>query len=109
MLKTGQNISQKQSLQQKLSPQQIQFVKLLQLPTIGLEQRIKEEIEMNPVLEELDPSATEDTLSEQEAEWEREQEAADEESADEEPGIDPSQNYHRRHQCPESILDGHQG
>ena len=50
MLKTGQNISQKQSQQQKLSPQQIQFVKLLQLPTIGLEQRIKEEIEMGDEL-----------------------------------------------------------
>lgn len=39
-------------LHQKLSPQQIQLMKLLQLPTIALEQRIKEEIEMNPALEE---------------------------------------------------------
>ena len=89
MLKTGQNISQKQSLQQKLSPQQIQFVKLLQLPTIGLEQRVKEEIEMNPVLEEVDPAAAEETLSEQEAEWEREQERNEGEEAEEDPGIDP--------------------
>ena len=52
----SQNISQKlqQGLQQKLSPQQLQYIKLLQLPTIALEQRIKEEIEINPVLEELD-------------------------------------------------------
>ena len=39
-------------LQQKLSPQQIQLMKLLQLPTIALEQRIKEEMESNPALEE---------------------------------------------------------
>ncbi len=46
------NLSQKQSLQQKLSPQQIQYIKLLQLPTLALEQRIKAEIEVNPLLEE---------------------------------------------------------
>lgn len=55
MLRTGQQIAQKQSLQQKLSPQQIQFVQLLQVPGMALEQRIKEEIELNPVLE--DPGA----------------------------------------------------
>ncbi len=49
-------ISQKQqlSLQQKLSPQQIQMIKLLELPTVQLEQRIKQEIEDNIVLEEDD-------------------------------------------------------
>lgn len=41
-----------QKLQQKLSPQQIQLIKLLEVPTIQLEQRIKKEIEENPVLEE---------------------------------------------------------
>ena len=46
------NLSQKQSLQQKLSPQQIQYIKLLQLPTLALEQRIKAELETNPLLEE---------------------------------------------------------
>ncbi|MDX1438926.1 MAG: RNA polymerase factor sigma-54 [Rubricoccaceae bacterium] len=46
------NLHQKQSLQQKLSPQQIQYIKLLQLPTLALEQRIKAELESNPVLEE---------------------------------------------------------
>lgn len=44
--------SQQFRLQQKLSPQQIQLMKLLQLPTIALEQRIKEELEANPALEE---------------------------------------------------------
>lgn len=37
---------------QKLSPQQIQLMKLLQIPTATLEQRIKEELEANPALEE---------------------------------------------------------
>ena len=45
-------LSLQQKLLQKLSPQQIQLMKLLQIPTIGLEQRIKEELEMNPALEE---------------------------------------------------------
>lgn len=76
MLRTGQNISQKQSLQQKLSPQQIQFVKLLQLPTIGLEQRIKEEIELNPVLEEGDSEMAEERISE--SDWEEDVEKKDE-------------------------------
>lgn len=41
-----------QKLLQKLSPQQIQLIKLLEVPTIQLEQRIKRELEENPVLEE---------------------------------------------------------
>jgi RNA polymerase sigma-54 factor len=41
-------------LQQKLSPQQIQLMKLLQIPTATLEQRIQEELEINPALEEGD-------------------------------------------------------
>ncbi len=41
-----------QKLLQKLSPQQIQLMKLLQVPTDQLEQRIKEELEINPALEE---------------------------------------------------------
>ena len=41
-----------QKLLQKLSPQQIQLMKLLQVPTVMLEQRIKQEIEENPALEE---------------------------------------------------------
>jgi RNA polymerase sigma-54 factor len=45
-----QNLSQK--MMQKLSPQQIQLMKLLQIPTATLEQRIKEELESNPALEE---------------------------------------------------------
>lgn len=41
-----------QKLLQKLSPQQIQLMKLIQLPTQALEQRIKEELEINPALDE---------------------------------------------------------
>ena len=52
-------INQKQvlSLQQKLSPQQIQMIKLLELPAVQLEQRIKQEIEDNIMLEEEERSA----------------------------------------------------
>lgn len=82
MIKTGQNISQNQSLQQKLSPQQIQFIKLLQLPTIGMEQRIKEEIEMNPVLEEASPDSIEEALSESEGERELEKDKKDDDKVD---------------------------
>jgi len=42
-----------QKLLQKLSPQQILLMKLLQIPSVALEQRIKQEIEENPALEEL--------------------------------------------------------
>lgn len=50
---------------QKLSPQQIQLMKLLQVPTVSLEQRIKEELEVNPALEE---GLQEDELSSEELE-----------------------------------------
>jgi RNA polymerase sigma-54 factor len=46
-----------QKLQQKLSPQQIQLMKLLQIPTATLDQRIQEELEINPALEEGDETA----------------------------------------------------
>lgn len=49
MLKQGLQ----QKLLQKLSPLQIQTIKLLELPTLELEQRIKKELEENPVLDEV--------------------------------------------------------
>lgn len=55
--------SLQQKLLQKLSPQQIQLMKLLQVPTANLEQRIKEELEENPALEEGD-DAFEETYTE---------------------------------------------
>lgn len=48
----GQKISLQQSLSQKLSPQQIQFIKLLQVATTELSSRIEAEMEVNPALEE---------------------------------------------------------
>lgn len=53
------SLHQRMSQQQKLSPQQIQYQKLLQLSTLALEQRIKTELELNPILEE-DLEATEE-------------------------------------------------
>ena len=67
-----QRLQQKLSL--KLSPQQIQLMKLLMIPTANLEQRIKEEMESNPALEEGEgeedeaPEIQEDTAPESEPE-----------------------------------------
>jgi len=52
----AQKLSLQQKLLQKLSPQQIQVIKLLEIPTMQLEQRIKKELEENPVLEMLNDS-----------------------------------------------------
>ena len=76
-----QNLQQK--LLQKLSPQQIQLMKLLQVPTASLEQRIKEEIEINPALEEGAP----DDIADEEAnnpDDEAEQEPEEKEKQEEE-------------------------
>ncbi|HSP87175.1 MAG TPA: hypothetical protein VLN45_03525, partial [Ignavibacteriaceae bacterium] len=56
------SLNQRLSQQQKLSPQQIQYQKLLQLNTLALEQRIKTELELNPILEEV----TEEELTQDE-------------------------------------------
>ncbi|MBA2613252.1 MAG: RNA polymerase factor sigma-54 [Bacteroidetes bacterium] len=61
--------SQQLRLSQKLLPQQILLMKLLQLPTLALEERIKEELEANPALEEdLDTSTEEELYSNEEPE-----------------------------------------
>src|SRR6266540_2711485 len=52
--------SLQQKLLQKLSPQQIQLMKLLQVPTAHLEERIKEELEENPALEQGDENHEEE-------------------------------------------------
>jgi RNA polymerase sigma-54 factor len=57
-----------QTLLQKLSPQQIQLIKMLEIPTTELEQRIKQEIEENPALEEGEEEEEEETTDEQEEE-----------------------------------------
>ena len=45
-------LEQQQKLQQKLSPAQIQVIRMLELPTLEFEERILQELEENPVLEE---------------------------------------------------------
>ena len=72
----SQHLSQKQL--QKLSPQQIQLMKLLQVPTAQLEERIKEELEINPALEDgnntddFDNKSVEDQLKNDEQETKEE-------------------------------------
>ena len=61
-----QKLGLSQNLQQKLSPQQIQFIKLLQVPTAELEGRIEEELEVNPALEEGEDQEKTDANEEQE-------------------------------------------
>lgn len=84
------NLQQKQSLQQKLSPQQIQYIKLLQLPTLALEQRIKAELEINPLLEEgeemeLDAEESMEEQAEETPDERAEAEAPEVEVREEEP------------------------
>jgi RNA polymerase sigma-54 factor len=72
-----------QKLQQKLSPQQIQLMKLLQVPTIALEQRIKQELEENVALEEGDELA-----ENSENEIQKEEEVREDESQNSEDEFD---------------------
>ncbi len=69
-----------QKLLQKLSPQQIQMIKLLEIPTLQLEQRIKKELEENPILEEGDEGDIDDQVGDEIAEddFEGEEGAEDE-------------------------------
>ena len=64
-----QKLTLTQSLGQRLSPQQIQFIKLLQVPTAELDSRIEEELEINPALEEGkdEPDTLEDEYGEEES------------------------------------------
>jgi len=59
-----------QKLLQKLSPQQIQLIKLLEIPTMELEQRIKKELEENPALEEGETEDDTEVLDNEETEIE---------------------------------------
>ena len=60
---------------QRLSPQQIQLMKLLQVPVFALEQRIKEELQNNPALEEGKEEENDDMSDEEREEKLDEQEA----------------------------------
>ena len=59
-----------QGFLQKLSPQQIQFIKLLQIPTAELDARIKEEMEINPALEEGQDEVPKNEYETEEGEYE---------------------------------------
>jgi RNA polymerase sigma-54 factor len=75
--------SLQQKLLQKLSPQQIQLMKLLQVPTAILDERIKEELEENPALE-LSDETHDDSFEESKDEFADSTESEFEESTNEE-------------------------
>lgn len=72
------NLSLQHKMMMKLSPQQVQYLKMLQLPTLALEQKIKAELEMNPLLEE---GFEEELEAQQEQEEPAKEEATVEEAA----------------------------
>ncbi|MCA2004524.1 MAG: RNA polymerase factor sigma-54 [Ignavibacterium sp.] len=88
-------LNQRLSQQQRLSPQQIQYQKLLQLNNLALEQRIKTELEMNPLLvEEMELEAEQDD-KEKENETDAETEvdvSEDSDKADEEFSLEDFMN-----------------
>lgn len=73
-------LSQRMSLQQKQSPQQVLLSSLLQLPVLRLEHRIKQELEINPLLEyDLDQDIEMKEVEEEEQEEQEEEEEKNEE------------------------------
>ena len=85
--------SLQQKLLQKLSPQQIQLMKLLQVPTAILDERIKEEMEENPALEQQDENH-EDEFEKDEFTEPGEEEYKTEGTEDEYENIDISEYVH---------------
>lgn len=88
-------LNQRLSQQQRLSPQQIQYQKLLQLNNLALEQRIKTELEINPLLvEEIElDTEQDDKEKETESETETEVDSAEEsDKADEEFSLEDFMN-----------------
>ena len=86
-----------QKLLQRLSPQQIQLMKLLQVPTANLEERIKEEMEENPALE-LDDEKHDENADDTKDEFEQ--------SADEYEENDGSEEDYNNIDVSEYIRDG---
>ena len=102
-----QHLGLRQSLSQKLSPQQIQFIKLLQIPTAELETRIEEELANNPVLEEGKEEADENTPeSEYEDDFEDDNEQEFDDDASEELNLDDYINKEDRDDGYRSESDG---
>ncbi len=89
----SQGLYQKQL--QKLSPQQIQLMKLLQVPTAQLEERIKEELEENPALETGDEEEHEEFENDTTEEFEKETDEFEPDGSEDEYGnIDISEYVH---------------
>ena len=86
--------SLQQRLLQKLSPQQIQLMKLLQVPTAILDERIKEEIEDNPALEQVEEGHDDEFDSKDEFEDSKEDDFEPDGSEDEYDNIDISEYVH---------------
>lgn len=86
--------SLQQKLLQKLSPQQIQLMKLLQVPTAILDERIKEEMEENPALEQLEEGHEDEFEGKDEFEENTDDEFESEGSEDEYDNIDISEYVH---------------
>jgi RNA polymerase sigma-54 factor len=84
------NQSLQQGLLQRLSPQQIQLMKLLQVPTAILDERIKEELEENPALEQVDEDNHDDDFEKDEFTDDGEEEYEKDGSQDEYDNIDIS-------------------
>jgi RNA polymerase sigma-54 factor len=80
-----------QKLLQKLSPQQIQLMKLLQVPTAHLEERIKEELEENPALEQSEEDHDDQFDAEPKDEFDSDDEFETEGSEEEYDNIDLSE------------------
>lgn len=80
--------TQQQKLIQKLSPQQIQLMKLLQVPTANLEERIKDELESNPALEVAVEDEEQDPYDDFESEIQ-----GPEKEAEEQEESDPLEDY----------------
>lgn len=93
---SSQRQTQELRLQPKLSPQQIQLMKLLQVTSMELEQRIKEEIEANPMLEceelsDESPEESSEETSDETADVDSEEPFDDE--GEETQGDEPEQNF----------------
>lgn len=94
--------TQQQKLLQKLSPQQIQLMKLLQVPTAVLEERIKEELEENPALE-YGEEAHEDEYKDPQEEFSA---TADAEEGEDEFEPDGSENEYDNIDISEYVSEG---
>ncbi len=98
----NQRLTQTQRQELKLSPQQIQLMKLLQLPIMELEQRIKEEMEINPALEE---SHEHDDYEDNEPTVEDTDNGENDDYNDEETHFDKDEEFDINDYLPEEDLD----